>query len=353
MSLQPFGAEPELVLGPLLRYAGTESATFWVETSAPCEVEILGHRIRTFTVEGHHYALLLVDDLEPGTVTPYDVRLDGDARVAARRRPAAPGRPHARPRAPRPARLRLVPASAARSRRASTASGPRPSERGIDALWTYSKLLQRGEAEWPDGLLLLGDQVYADEVSPATLEFIRARRDTSEPARRGDRRLRGVHAPLPRVVVRAGHPLAALDGADGDDLRRPRRQRRLEHLLELGRGDAAPAVVGGARDRRLHGVLDLPAHRQPLAARARRRARRSTWSPARTTPGRSSGASRTSGTASRRRAAGPTTATSATPACSCSTPGRRACSPRAAATWSTRRSGSGSSSTRAARSTTS
>jgi hypothetical protein len=29
--------------------------------------------------------------------------------------------------------------------------------------------------------LLLGDQVYADEVSPATLEFIRGRRDTSEP----------------------------------------------------------------------------------------------------------------------------------------------------------------------------
>ena len=53
----------ELVLGPMLRYAGTESATFWVETSAPCEVEILGHSTRTFAVEGHHYALLLVDDL--------------------------------------------------------------------------------------------------------------------------------------------------------------------------------------------------------------------------------------------------------------------------------------------------
>ena len=68
----------ELVLGPLLRYAGTESATFWVETSEPCEVEILGKRTRTFTVEGHHYALLLVDDLEPDAVTPYEVRLDGE-----------------------------------------------------------------------------------------------------------------------------------------------------------------------------------------------------------------------------------------------------------------------------------
>ena len=67
-----------LVLGPLLRYAGTESATFWVETDAACEVEILGHRTATFAVEGHHYALLLVDDLEPASAVSYDVRLDGE-----------------------------------------------------------------------------------------------------------------------------------------------------------------------------------------------------------------------------------------------------------------------------------
>jgi hypothetical protein len=47
---------------------------------------------------------------------------------------------------------------------------------GIDALWTYSRQLQRGELDWPDALLLLGDQVYADEVSPNTKEFIAARR---------------------------------------------------------------------------------------------------------------------------------------------------------------------------------
>src|ERR671925_2301644 len=34
--------------------------------------------------------------------------------------------------------------------------------------------------EWPDVLLMLGDQVYADEVSPATLAFIETKRDTSE-----------------------------------------------------------------------------------------------------------------------------------------------------------------------------
>ena len=52
---------------------------------------------------------------------------------------------------------------------------------GVDALWAYSRRLQAGIEPWPDGLLLCGDQVYADEVSPDTLEFIRARRDTSQP----------------------------------------------------------------------------------------------------------------------------------------------------------------------------
>ena len=73
---EPGDSAPEVVLGPMLRYAGTESATFWLETSTPCEVEILGRRTSTFAVEGHHYALLLVEDLTPGSVTPYEVRLN-------------------------------------------------------------------------------------------------------------------------------------------------------------------------------------------------------------------------------------------------------------------------------------
>jgi hypothetical protein len=165
----------ELLLGPLLRYAGTKSATFWVETSAACEVEVLGVRDRTFAVEGHHYALILVEDLEPGSVIEYDVRLDGrvvwppdDGRPA----PAVHTRSGER-------RVRLVFGSC-------RIGAPQPAadefpESGIDALWTYSRQLQRGEVEWTDALLLLGDQVYADEVSPATAEFIRERRDVGEP----------------------------------------------------------------------------------------------------------------------------------------------------------------------------
>jgi hypothetical protein len=173
--------EPELVLGPLLRYAGTESATFWVETSAPCEVEILGHTTPTFSVEGHHFALLLVDDLEPRSVTPYEVRLDG--RLVW---PPTDGRPvptvHTRAHE-RQARLVFGSCRVGNPQPTNLAE-PWPEEvraLGIDALWTYSKQLQRGEAEWPDALLLLGDQVYADEVSPGTVEFIKRRRGTDVP----------------------------------------------------------------------------------------------------------------------------------------------------------------------------
>ena len=167
-------APVELLLGPLLRYAGTESATFWVETSEACEVEILDERVKTFTVEGHHFALVLVESLEPGSIIPYEVRLDG--RVVW---PPRDGRPlpavHTRE---GERQVRLIFGSC-RVGDPQPTGGDAPT--GIDALWTYARQLQRGELNWPDALLLLGDQVYADEVSPETAAFIRARRDTRDP----------------------------------------------------------------------------------------------------------------------------------------------------------------------------
>jgi hypothetical protein len=68
---------PALLLGPILRFVGTDEATVWVETDAPCLVEVLGHGERTFTVEGHHYGLVPIGGLSPGELHPYDVRLDG------------------------------------------------------------------------------------------------------------------------------------------------------------------------------------------------------------------------------------------------------------------------------------
>jgi len=76
---------PDLVLGPLLRYAGPSEATVWVETDAPCEVTVSAGdgktnvRSSTFGVGGHHYALLRVSGLEPGEAYEYEVELDGPA----------------------------------------------------------------------------------------------------------------------------------------------------------------------------------------------------------------------------------------------------------------------------------
>ena len=68
----------KLLLGPVLRHVGSTDATVWVETDSPCLVEILGHQEPTWTVAGHHYALVVISNLAPGSSTDYQVRLDGE-----------------------------------------------------------------------------------------------------------------------------------------------------------------------------------------------------------------------------------------------------------------------------------
>src|SRR3712207_595125 len=70
----------DLVLGPILRYVGETEATVWVETDGPAEVAVLGATARTFEVEGHHYALVCVEDLSPGETYEYEVEVDGERR---------------------------------------------------------------------------------------------------------------------------------------------------------------------------------------------------------------------------------------------------------------------------------
>src|SRR5918992_5762421 len=172
---------PELVLGPVLRYVGIDAATVWVEADAPCQVEVLGHPERTFTVDGHHYALVCIGDLAPGQVIPYDVRLDG------RRVWPPPDHPF-----PQPAIRTLDGRGAFQVAFGSCrvalphwppytlAKDEHPDGREFDALFTLAReLLGRPREDWPDLLLMLGDQVYVDEGSPAARRRIRATRDTS------------------------------------------------------------------------------------------------------------------------------------------------------------------------------
>jgi hypothetical protein len=176
---------PELVLGPLHRYAGATEATIWVETSAACEIEILGRREKTFSVEGHHYAVVILDDLEPATAQAYEVHLDGVRRWPLDDAPFGPSviRTLA-PGGERELDVAFGSCRVALPHEEPYTLSPDQDERGKewDALLALA-LRMAGERydAWPDRLLMVGDQVYVDEGAPATRERIRARRDTSQP----------------------------------------------------------------------------------------------------------------------------------------------------------------------------
>ncbi|MFI6619515.1 alkaline phosphatase D family protein [Streptomyces sp. NPDC050528] len=169
-----------LSLGPLLRYADGSSATVWVEASRPCTAEVRcadGARgsTRTFQVAGHHYALVPVEGLTPGTSTPYEVFLDGAHVWPLPESPFPPSVIHT-PDADGTVRVAFG------SCRWAAPPADDHDPVGPDALDTLaSRIAREPESERPDVLLLLGDQVYADEVSDATRRWLSARRDLSEP----------------------------------------------------------------------------------------------------------------------------------------------------------------------------
>ncbi|MEU9957199.1 alkaline phosphatase D family protein [Streptomyces sp. NPDC050982] len=170
-----------LRLGPLLRYVGGSSATIWVEASRPCTAEVrcpdgAGGESRTFQIAGHHYALIPVTGLTPGTTSSYEVLLDG-AQVwplpDSRFPPSVIHTPvddH-----------ETVRVSFGSCRWAAPVEGEKDPG-GPDALDTLAaRIAADPESERPDALLLLGDQVYADEVSNATRRWLEARRGLNEP----------------------------------------------------------------------------------------------------------------------------------------------------------------------------
>ncbi|MGH3327952.1 MAG: alkaline phosphatase D family protein, partial [Streptomycetales bacterium] len=165
-----------LVVGPLLRHADENSAAVWVETDAPCRVSILGAATHTFTVHGHHYALVEVEGLAPGSATPYTVELDGE-RVWPE--PGTAGYPPSRIRTlTRGGRLRFVIGSC---RTSAPHDGVDLLTHGPDALRAYAyRVADEPDGDWPTLLLLLGDQVYADTPPAEVREFIRSRRDVGE-----------------------------------------------------------------------------------------------------------------------------------------------------------------------------
>ncbi len=178
---------PDLVLGPLLRHAGATDATLWVETDAPCEVEVRAgggaHRSRTFRVGGHHYALARVTGLSPGVANEYEVRLDGEG---AWPEPGSPFPPSVIRTLGDGDGVKLVFGSCRVSapHESPYNLGHEQDRRGlgVDAMYSMAMRLREGPPEGlPHALVLLGDQIYAHKPPFDTLEFINGRRDTSKP----------------------------------------------------------------------------------------------------------------------------------------------------------------------------
>ena len=172
---------PRIVVGPLLRYVGPDSATVWVETSRPSAVTVrLGGvapdvSAPTWSVRGHHYALVVVEGLTPGTATPYSLEIDGwhlwpdpasDWPPSTIRTPD--GGDH----------LRLTFGSC---RRVAPFDAAGLKEYGADALVALAQQMAvEDTASWPHVLLLVGDQIYADEPSAAMRRRLSAAHEGSD-----------------------------------------------------------------------------------------------------------------------------------------------------------------------------
>ncbi|GAA2657262.1 alkaline phosphatase D family protein [Paractinoplanes durhamensis] len=173
-----------LLIGPVLRRVVGDRATIWVETTEPATVRVEADgggagSASTFAAYGHHYALVVVEGLTLGADSTYQVHLD-DRQVwpapdstyppsLIRTRPA----PDAEiPEAEAPVRLIFG------SCREAT---PHSSSRHLppDALDAYARRLMTDPKNpdlRPDLIVLLGDQVYADNTSAKVKRFLRRRR---------------------------------------------------------------------------------------------------------------------------------------------------------------------------------
>ncbi len=162
-----------IVLGPLLRFVDSHRATVWVETDASCEVAVQCGDVRgverTWCVHGHHYALVVLEGLPAGSETPYSVQLD--------RAPVWPTSGSAASLIRTTADDAEVRLAFGSCRRGEGYTAADLEALGADALVAMAQRMHSIEVDhWPNALLLIGDQVYADDPSAAVTERLHARR---------------------------------------------------------------------------------------------------------------------------------------------------------------------------------
>ena len=255
-----------LLLGPLLRHVGATDATIWVETDAPCEVGSSAAVNAPGRSRGHHYALVASTVWSPGPArrTRCGWTATGSGRCPTSRPPSrGSGRSTRRAGADR---VRVVPVR----QRPPRSQDDRVRRRRARRL--RRQLVDRPRGPWPDALLLLGDQVYADETSPQTQDRIRraprhpprAPRTRSPTSRstpgsttsRGPTRtVRWLLSTVPTSMI-----------FDDHDVRDDWNTSQV-----LAAGHAGQPLVAGADHRRAVLVLGVPAPGQPVADRTGRR----------------------------------------------------------------------------------
>ncbi|GLY33321.1 alkaline phosphatase [Kineosporia sp. NBRC 101731] len=155
---------------------------------------MLGTTEKTFEVSGHHYALVPVTGLPEGEVIEYDVRLDGElvwppvrttglsgtSGVSDSPHPAPGVLPSSRIRTLDPDRPQRIAYGSCRVATQRTVKGRR--KYGVDALEAYAVRVANDSGDgWPDLMVMLGDQVYADETTELTQQRIADHRDISRP----------------------------------------------------------------------------------------------------------------------------------------------------------------------------
>ncbi|MFG1672742.1 alkaline phosphatase D family protein [Micromonospora sp. NPDC049282] len=167
-----------LLIGPLLRRVVDTRATVWVETSAPAVVTVrtadgATGSAPTFSAYDHHYAIVIVTGLTPDSSSRYEVLIDDEVAwpVPDSGFPPSVIRTRAADDGDQP--VRLVFGSCRETTQHSTARKLPP-----DALDAYARRVMAApdEVALPDLLVLLGDQVYADETSPTVRRLLRRRR---------------------------------------------------------------------------------------------------------------------------------------------------------------------------------
>ncbi|MBA3905437.1 MAG: alkaline phosphatase family protein [Pseudonocardiales bacterium] len=160
--------------GPVLRHVGETTAQVWVQTTRAATVTVLGAASSTFEVSGHHFALVSVTGLTPGSSTAYTVEIDGEPVWPPPVSPFPPSVIRTRGQAT-DCRNRILFGSC----RYPKVTEPHLASRlGLDALNVYAaRMAHRPSEQWPDALLLLGDQIYADKLTPRLRRRIAGRRD--------------------------------------------------------------------------------------------------------------------------------------------------------------------------------